>query len=42
MYCESCGEQIPDDSNFCESCGSPVKEVADKVVKEQINIEKER
>ncbi|MFA9422880.1 MAG: zinc-ribbon domain-containing protein [Sedimentibacter sp.] len=25
MFCESCGEKIPDDSSFCEYCGSKVK-----------------
>lgn len=42
MYCESCGELIPDDSSFCEFCGSPVKEVADEAVNEQIHIKKEK
>ncbi len=32
MYCEKCGQQIPDDSKFCEFCGAPVKvEVKPKV-----------
>lgn len=24
MYCEHCGENIPEDSSFCEHCGRPV------------------
>ena len=24
MYCEHCGQKIPDDSRFCEHCGKPL------------------
>jgi len=24
MYCSTCGEEIPDDSEFCSHCGEPV------------------
>ena len=25
MFCENCGNQIPDDALFCGKCGNPVK-----------------
>ena len=28
MYCQSCGKQIPDDSQFCRFCGTRQEEIA--------------
>lgn len=40
MYCEKCGQQIPDDSKFCEFCGAPIRGIEkSKVVEPDLPIE---
>lgn len=29
MFCENCGERIPDDERFCENCGHPIAPMSD-------------
>ncbi len=39
MYCENCGNWIPDDSKFCDQCGAPVNKYAEAPQEDSSNYE---